>query len=88
MMGSIILIFHKIDSKKIMIPLSTLILLNAVNKAAAGIPEVHRCCSFINIPDLQISHGEHFLEGHHTTMQIEELNSIAPLFPFQDIPKV
>lgn len=56
-----------------------MILLNVVNKVAAGIPEEHRCCSsFINIPDFQISHGEHFLEKHHTMMQTEELSSIAP----------
>lgn len=74
-----------------MTPLSISILLNVVNKVAAGIPEEHRChSSFINIPDLQIPHGglEHVLEEHHTMMQNEELGNIGPCLPLQDLPKV
>lgn len=72
-----------------MIPLNILVLLNVVGKVAAGIPEEYRChSSFIDIPYLQIYHGEHVLEEHCTTMQTEELSRIAPCLPLQGLTKV
>lgn len=84
MMGSITFIFHKTVQKSPISP-SILILLNVINKVAARTPEEHRCrFSFIDIPVLWISHGEHVLwrtSYHDANWRVKV--ALDHIFPFK-----